>query len=158
MQTRSFTLSHIDGPFLSVNCPLSVREMWPKGVDHEQRDCAKSLIINGWLWICLYLYGHEFPLITQRSQVQILPPQPFRESQPIGIGSESGALGARFRFGGMVIGWIFATGFPGLRGCSPGAGSPWGGGAEFPGGGDVGMTQEHLLRVEWRLAPLSRDR
>lgn len=64
--------------FLSVNCPLSVRELRPKGAEHEQRDYAKSLINNGWLWACLYLYEHEFPLITQRSQVQILPPQPFR--------------------------------------------------------------------------------
>lgn len=60
-----FAFCQNDGRFLSVNCPLSVRELWPKGAEREQRDCVKSLINNGWLWACLYLYGSEFPLITQ---------------------------------------------------------------------------------------------
>ena len=78
----------------------------------------------GLCWLASHLCESVFPLITQRSLVQIQPPQPIRKfrliSQPIG---NPGAKGARFAFGAYET--IFVSESPGPRCYWRHACSPW---------------------------------
>jgi hypothetical protein len=58
-------------------CPSSVRKLpttRPKGNQEHKRD---SQCFIGFDWLASFHIGPDFPLITQRSLVQIQPPQPF---------------------------------------------------------------------------------
>jgi hypothetical protein len=48
-------------PIENANCPPSVRELWPKSGEEEQKICAKWLINYGQLWNWLHMFGHNFP-------------------------------------------------------------------------------------------------
>ena len=60
----------------SRNCPLTVRELGPKPPNVRQTGSRYSERLLGLNWFALFRIGGQIPLITQRSLVQIQPPQP----------------------------------------------------------------------------------
>src|SRR5712691_5270545 len=67
---------------LSLECAGSVRETMPKDNNSRQRECWRSLESIGICWRGLFHVSASVPLITQRSSVQIRPPQPAVGKQP----------------------------------------------------------------------------
>jgi len=97
-------------PRMSAICPRTRSEM----IQSEPTSLCYIESFVGLCWLASYLCESVFPLITQRSLVQIQPPQPIRKFQPISqpIGNP-GAKGARFAFGAYET--IFVSESPGPR-------------------------------------------
>jgi len=64
-------------------CPSSVREQRPKWPIQDQIARRGRRVLIGVGWLTLFRVVACFPLITQRSLVQIQPPQPIERSAQV---------------------------------------------------------------------------